>query len=137
MSILTIDTNIWAYYFDRTSPEHKSVEKPVDRAIRKEEIAINTVIVMELAHFLVKSLGPIQGKEKLAVFLSYPLTIADLDNQGVLESIEELVRYSHLGVGGRDATVLAFMKRLGIKRIMTHDEALKKVDWLEVIDPAL
>ena len=46
-----------------------------------------------------------------------------------------LKKYSHLGIGGRDATVLALMSRAKAKRIMTHDEALKKVDWLEAIDP--
>lgn len=43
--------------------------------------------------------------------------------------------YSHLGIGGRDATILAFMREESIERIMTHNAALKKIDWLEVIDP--
>jgi len=49
--------------------------------------------------------------------------------------MEMLKRYSHLGVGGRDATLLALMDRAKMKRMMTHDEALKRVDWLEVVDP--
>ncbi len=136
-NILTIDTNIWAYYFTQDVPEHKYVEKALDKIIRseKEQIAVNTVIVMELAHFLVKNLGPIQAKEKLDIFLSFPFTVGDLDYSNVLDSIEELKRYSHLGIGGRDATVLAFMRKGGMKKIMTHDAALKKIDWLEVIDP--
>ncbi len=90
---------------------------------------------MELSHFLIKNLGPIQGGEKLGTFLGYPLIIEDLDYAMMLESIEQLKRYSHLGIGGRDATILAFMKRSSSKKIMTHDSALKKVDWLEVSDP--
>lgn len=90
---------------------------------------------MELAHFLIKNLGPVLGKEKLDVFLSYPITIFDLDYGSTLESIEQLGKYSHLGIGGRDATILAFMKKSNFKKIMTHDEALKKVEWLEIIDP--
>lgn len=96
---------------------------------------MNTVIVMELSHFLVKNLGPIQGGEKLGIFLNYQLMIEDLDYSMMLESVEQLKRYSHLGIGGRDATILALMKRLSTKKIMTHDAALKKVDWLEIIDP--
>ena len=46
-----------------------------------------------------------------------------------------LRRYSHLGIGGRDATALALMSRPKIETIMTHDEALKKVEWLEAVDP--
>lgn len=133
--ILTIDTNIWAYYFDKGAREHRYVKKPVEEALRSEQIVLNTVIVMEVAHFLVKNLGPMLGKEKLDTFLTFPLTVVDLDYRGVLESVEELRKYSHFGIGGRDATVLAFMRRSASKRIMTHDEALKKVGWLEVLDP--
>ncbi len=137
MNILTVDTNIWAYYFSCDAPEFKYVEKPVDQIIKsgKEEIAVNTVIVMELAHFLVKSLGPIEAKKKIDSFLSFPMIIGDLDYSSTIDSIEELRRYSHIGIGGRDATILAFMRNASIKRIMTHDAALKKIDWLEVTDP--
>ena len=134
-SILTIDTNIWAYYFDKEAPEHRYVEKPLDKAIRSEQISVNTVIVMELSHFLVKNLGPIQGGEKLSTFLNYPLIIEDFDYAMMLESVEQQKRYSHLGIGGRDATILALMKRSSTRKIIAHDSALKKVDWLEITDP--
>jgi uncharacterized protein len=134
--ILTIDTNIWAYFFDRDSPEHKNVAKAVEKALKTEKIAINTVIIMELAHYLVKNLGPVNGSEKLSSFLSYPFVVLDLNYASTLEAVEMLKRYSHLGIGGRDATILALMKEIGTKKIMTHDEALKKVDWVEAVDPA-
>jgi len=133
--ILTIDSNIWAYYFDASAPEHRHVEGPVEKALQSEEIVLNTIIVMEVSHFLIKNLGPVVGGEKIQVFLGYPHLVADLDYKGALDSIEELKKHSHLGVGGRDSTVLAFMRRTKIKRIMTHDKALKGVEWLEVIDP--
>lgn len=90
---------------------------------------------MELAHFLIKNLGPVNGGDKLGLFLRFPLVISDFDYRSALDSVEMLERQSQLGVGGRDATILALMKRAGVKRIMTHDESLKKVDWLEAIDP--
>jgi uncharacterized protein len=133
--ILTVDTSIWAYYFDRDCPEHKRVVTPVERALKSDTVAINTIIIMELAHFLIKNLGPVSGGEKLALFLRFPLVISDVDYRSVLESIEMLKRYSHLGIGGRDATILAMMYKAGEKKIMTHDEALKKIDWLEANDP--
>ncbi len=133
--ILTIDTNIWAYYFDQDCPEHKRVVASVERALKSDQIGINTIVIMELAHFLIKNLGPVSGGEKLALFLRFPLVISDFDYRSVLESVEMLKRYSHLGIGGRDATILAMMYRTGEKKIMTHDEALKKVDWLETSDP--
>jgi predicted nucleic acid-binding protein len=133
--MLIVDTNIWAYYFDRDSPEHRFVVGPVEKALRTDQIAINTIIIMEVAHFLIKNLGPVDGGEKLGVFLRFPLAISEFDYRGALDSVEMLKRYSHLGVGGRDATVLALMSKSKIVRIMTHDEALKKVDWLKATDP--
>lgn len=134
-AILTIDTNIWAYYFDEDSPEHGAVVGPVESALKSEQIAVNTIIVMELAHFLIRNLGPVEGAEKLALFLRFPLVISDFGFRDSLDAIEMLKRYSHLGVGGRDATILASMSRARVKKLMTHDEALAKVDWLEIIDP--
>ncbi|HZW57909.1 MAG TPA: type II toxin-antitoxin system VapC family toxin [Nitrososphaerales archaeon] len=134
-SILTIDTNIWAYFFDKDCPEHRFVVEPVEKAIRSDEIWVNTIIIMELSHFLIKNLGPIQGGEKIDTFLTYPLTIQDLNYKSVLRSIEDLKRYSHFDIGGRDATIISLMRTLPSKRIMTHDQALKRVDWLKVIDP--
>jgi predicted nucleic acid-binding protein len=137
LAILIVDTNIWAYYFDHDSPEHDSVVRPVEKALKSEQIAINTVIIMELAHFLIKNLGPVDGGERLGLFLRFPLVINDFEYRSALDSVEMLKRYSHLGVGGRDATILALMSRIGAKKIMTHDEALKKIDWLEAIDPVI
>lgn len=103
--------------------------------MRSEQVAVNTIIIMELAHFLVKNLGPVEGGEKLGLFLRFPMAVSDFDYRSSLDAVEMLKRYSHLGIGGRDSTILALMSRAGVKRIMTHDEALKKVDWLETTDP--
>jgi len=96
---------------------------------------INTVIMVEVAHFLIKNLGAVLGMEKLREFLRFPFTVVDLDHAMALRALELLARYSHVGVGGQDATILATAESLSISKIMTHDEAFKKVDWLEVIDP--
>lgn len=74
------------------------------------------------------------GKEKLDTFLGYPFMIVDLDYQHTLEAIDELAKYSHLGIGGREATILSLMKHEKVERIMTHDTAFKRIDWLEVTD---
>jgi predicted nucleic acid-binding protein len=66
--MILIDSNIWSYYFDQSSKEHEYVIRPVEKFIEKEEIVINTVIVMEVSHFLVKNLGAAIGKEKIEIF---------------------------------------------------------------------
>ncbi|MFQ5951209.1 MAG: type II toxin-antitoxin system VapC family toxin [Candidatus Geothermarchaeales archaeon] len=133
--MLTIDSNMWAYYFDGDTAEHRFVEAPIENALNTEEILVNTVIIMEVAHYLIKNLGPVLGKDKLDTFLTFPFKVVDLDYGLTLEAIDRLKEYAHLGIGGRDATILAFMKREGTNRIMTHDKALKRVDWLETADP--
>jgi len=133
--MLIIDSNIWAYYLDEDAPEHPSVINSVEGALRSEKIALNTVIIIEVAHFLIKNLGPVIGRDKLNLFLSFPFTIVDLDYKLALKAVELLANYSHQGIGGRDATILAAAETLGLVKIMTHDEAFKRVDWLKVIDP--
>ena len=133
--MISIDSNMWAFYLDREAEEHKHVEEEIDKALREEEIVLNTVIIIEVAHYLIKNLGPVVGKEKLDTFLEYPFTIVDLDYERATEAIDELAKYSHLGIGGRDATILSLMKYKKVARIMTHDATFKRIDWLEVIDP--
>jgi len=133
--MLIIDSNIWAYYFDEDSPEHPFVVDDVEKALRSEGIAINTVIIIEVAHFLIKNLGPILGRNKLSTFLSFPFRIVDLNYELTLKSLDLLAKYSHLGIGGRDATILATAETLNINEIMTHDEAFKRIEWLRIIDP--
>ena len=129
-----IDSNIWAYYFDIDAPEHKLVAPAVERAL-KDGALINTIVVMEVAHFLIKNLGPVLGKEKLYKFLGFSFAVDSLDLDLTEAAVEELCNYSHLGVGGRDATLLASMRRRGVDRIMTHDEALKRIPDIKAVDP--
>lgn len=135
--MLIIDSNMWAYYFDKDTPEHPFVVDQIDKALSSEKIVMNTVIVIEVAHFLVKGLGPVIGKDKMETFLSYPFTIIDLNYDLTQEAIDILVAYYHTGIGCRDATILATMKHLNFDKIMTHDESFRRVDWIEVIDPIL
>jgi predicted nucleic acid-binding protein len=132
--MIMIDSNIWAYYLDADAPEHRSVAPAVRRSIR-EGVLINTVVVIEVAHFLIKNLGPVLGREKLDVFLGFPMQVDELTLNLAREATDELSKYSHLGVGGRDATLLASMRRRGVTKLMTHDEALKRVPSIEIFDP--
>jgi predicted nucleic acid-binding protein len=40
-----------------------------------------------------------------------------------------------LGIGGRDASILATMAQNNLVEIMTHDQAFKRVPDIKVIDP--
>ncbi len=134
MEMIFIDSNIWCYYFDRSAREHEAVSNQVEEALRKR-VVINTVVLMEVAHYLIKNLGPIEGKRKMELFLSYPMEIVDFDYGSAKKSIEMLARYSHTGIGGRDATILASMNAKNVKQLITHDKAFKRIDFIEIIDP--
>ena len=132
-SLIFIDSNIWCYYFDRSALEHDIVSEKLEQAL-DERVAINTVVEMEVAHYLIKNLG-VQGKKKMDVFLSFHMQVVDFDQYLAKRSIELLAKFSQTGIGGRDATILAAMEELGIKKLMTHDRAFKRIDSIEVIDP--
>jgi uncharacterized protein len=132
-SLIFIDSNIWCYYFDRSALEHDIVSEKLEQAL-DESVAINTVVEMEVAHYLIKNLG-VQGKKKMDVFLSFHMQVVDFDQYLAKRSIELLAKFSQTGIGGRDATILAAMEELGIKKLMTHDRAFKRIDSIEVIDP--
>ena len=133
--MIFVDSNIWCYYFDEKAKEHVAVAEYVNKILGKKEIAMNTLVIMELAHYLVKNLGAVKGKEKIEEFLGFPFVLCDLDYELVKTSINLLAEHTHTGIGGRDATILASMKKLGIAQIITHDKSFKKIDFLEVIDP--
>lgn len=133
--MIFVDSNIWCYYFDSSADEHQAVSDFMDEKLEEEDIALNTVVVMEVAHFLVKNLGGEEGEEKIDTFLSFPFRIADFDYSTMYNSVERLVEESETGIGGRDATILASMNDLDVDKLITHDKAFKEVEGIEVVDP--
>ncbi|HOV51533.1 MAG: tRNA(fMet)-specific endonuclease VapC [Methanosaeta sp. PtaB.Bin018] len=131
--LIFVDSNIWCYYFDRSAQEHEAVSERLE-GVLEGGVAINTVVAMEVAHYLIKSLGS-KGKRKMDIFLSYPMEIIDFDQNLARKSVEYLAKYSQTGIGGRDATILASMEELGTRKLMTHDRAFKRLDFIEVVDP--
>jgi len=133
--MIFIDSNIWCYYFDVLAKEHKKSAGYIDSVLGKKEIAMNTLIIIEISHYLIKNLGSIKGKEKINQMLEFSFIIEDFNYDLLLGSIDLLSQYTHTGIGGRDSSILATMKKLGIKQLISHDGAFKKIDFIEVIDP--
>ena len=133
--MILIDTNVWAYYFDSTLSEHSRVVKPLESRLEKGEAAVNSTIVIETLHYLVRRLGPLAGGDKARVFLDYGMPLYLLDRDSLELTREKLCELTHLGIGGRDASVIATMSQHGITQIMTHDQAFKLVPGITVVDP--
>lgn len=64
---------------------------------------------------------------------------ADFTRSDVVTATELLEDHANTGIGGRDATVIAAMRRHDITELWTHDTGLKRLhdrlDWLTVVDP--
>ncbi len=129
-----IDSNIWAYALDSTVPEHSRAARAVEKAL-EGDVLVNTVIQIEVAHYLVKRLGAVVGAEAADLFLSLPLTVDSLDPLLLRDALRMLARYTGVGIGGRDASLLASMERHRVSRILTHDATFRRVDWVQVVDP--
>ena len=138
--MIFVDSNIWCYYFDQRVPEHKHVREPMREIIKSEEIACNTIIVMEVAHYIVRHFNEKSARKKIGFFINLRnIQISDFNRQMLQESLESLLEYSYAdGLGGRDATIIATLKLQNIRRIITHDAVFKRLAaklTLEVTDP--
>jgi len=131
---------MWCYYFDQRLPEHEYVREPMREIIKKEEIACNTIVVMEVAHYLVRHFPAEAARTKIDLFVNLEnMKIVDFTRQIMMEALENLVEYAYThGLGGRDATVIATLKLQRVNKILTHDKIFKRLATklaIEVVDP--
>ena len=89
--MLFVDSNIWCYYFDSRLSEHVSVRETMREIIKSEEIACNTVIVMEVAHYLVRHFAEKIARKKIEYFINLSnMQILDINRQTLDETVETL-----------------------------------------------
>ena len=128
-----IDANYWIYWFDERLPEHDSVNGAMQSAIR-EGVVVSTVTLMEVAHYF-KGLSTDVLDEKMKTITSLStLTLVDFTSSILQTSINFLSVYSQSGLGGRDCVILATMRTIGSKVLLTHDRAFKRVKNIKIID---
>lgn len=135
--IIFVDSNYWIYLFDKTSIEHESVKNHFNLLYDEAVLAVNTIVMMEVMHYLVKRLGTETAKEKWEIFSSMDFVVGNLEYGDLDLIFSTLCKHSHTGIGGRDATILSFLEINQINMICTHDKAFKKVPNLEIIDPII
>lgn len=139
--MIFIDSNIWCYYFDQRLPEHQRVREPLREIIlSSEELVCNTIVVMEIAHYLVRRFTEKEVKKKIEYFINLRnMKILGFDTKMMAESLDHIITYGYSdGLGERDATIIAAMNSHGIKTLMSHDDAFKRLSdklIFNVIDP--
>jgi predicted nucleic acid-binding protein len=138
--MIFVDSSIWCAYLDMNAPEHEDVKEFIWDSINRNTVVVNTIIVMEVAHYLTRYL-PREGlEEKIETFINLKsMWIIDFSRPLMDESLKQLVKYAETeGLGGRDSTIIATMKTCGVETLISHDKALKRVaerEGLEVLDP--
>ena len=139
--MIFVDSNMWCYYFDQRLPEHERVLEPMREILKSEEIACNTIIVMEVAHYLVRHFTEKAARKKIDYFINLKnIKIADFNRSLMTQTLDALLEHAYAdGLGGRDATIIATLKSLNIKKLVSHDDIFKRLSnklTLELIDPA-
>ena len=136
--MICIDANIWVYYFDSRADEHERVRPQMADTLENRRPFCNTAIQMEVVHFFANQFE--DTKRYVDRLLGFEdLAVADLVIEDVERARELLVSHPHVGIGGRDASLVASMERRGVPELWTHDQGLKRLgdrlDWLTVKDP--
>lgn len=135
---ITIDSQIWIYYFDPHADENENVSKWMDNALIQEEISLSVIIPMEVAHRLyrIKKLSKSNLDRLLLKWITKEnINIMSADNQILLISLELMKKYQDEGIGGRDCLILATMYANEIDTLITHDKNLLKIMNVKRIDP--
>ena len=142
--MIMVDSNMWIYYFDESLEEHKYVKEPIRRIILGEEgILANTIVIQEVAHYLVRHEPENEFWEDINYISRLrSLELLDFNYDMMQKALKLLSKYWNYGIGGRDAVLSATMVMNGVNEIMTHDGAFKKlrskideIENFDVIDP--
>jgi predicted nucleic acid-binding protein len=123
---------------DADTPENASVTDALNEILRDETILMPTILQMEVVHYCHLSVA--DSRSVVQRFLGLEDTeVPSLTPRDVGRASDVLAENPATGVGGRDASVLAIMRRCGATTLWTHDSDLftlaSRMDWLDVHDP--
>lgn len=136
--MIAVDSNIWIYYLDPTLPEHEKVKPALEKVLQHEDILTTTIIWMEVAHYLFKvsSLPKAELSQRIKKLLKLAtMRVEDFSADMLSMTIDTLEENYRHKIGGRDAAILATMKKNSVNRLITHDRGF--VGLVEVVDPVV
>jgi predicted nucleic acid-binding protein len=145
--MITIDSQIWIYYWDINALEHENVEiwlngKNNDGILFKEEIVLSAIIPIEVGHHLFRLTEFKKKLEKdivedliLSLISSENCQLIEIDAILLVDAIQKLKKFSAMGISGRDVLILATMDRLKVSTIATHDKNILALKEYRRIDP--
>jgi predicted nucleic acid-binding protein len=127
--MIFIDTNIWCYYLDARLPEHGHVVEPLRGILKGSEVAINTAVAMEVAHYLTRNLDEQEARDRIESFVNLSnMDIVNFDRALMNTALDYIARFGKTeGLGGRDSTIIATLDKLRIETLLTHDKNLAAI----------
>ena len=140
--MLAIDSQIWIYYCDPNALEHDAIIKWMEPMLQAEDILLNAIIPVEIAHnlFTIKNKGKnldanLVEESLIALISMKNCHFLEIDQDLVVNSISLIKKWRQVGIGGRDAIILASMDRFDVKTIITNDKNILGLNSLHRIDP--
>ena len=91
-SIVFIDSNYWIYLLDKTCDEHEHVINHFNDLYDNSSLAINTIVMVEVMHYLVKRLGTTIAKQKWQLFSSIDFIVGNLEFEEFKKYIDNLCK---------------------------------------------
>lgn len=145
--MITIDSQIWIYYWDINAKEHNNIKNWLNGTNKngilfKENIILSVIIPIEVGNHLFKLTDITEDFAKntiedliLSLISSENCQLIDIDAILFVNVIQKMKKYSSLGIGGRDTIILATMDRLKVSTIATHDKNILTLKSYRRIDP--
>ncbi len=145
--MITIDSQIWIYYWDINAIEHQNIKNWLngtekDGILFKEQIILSSIIPIETGHHLYKAADLSKDLDKetiedllLSLISTENCQLIDIDAILLIDVIQKMKKYSPLGIGGRDTLILATMDRFKVSTIATHDKNILALKNYKRIDP--
>lgn len=136
--MITIDSQIWIYYFDPNALENGNVSAWMKLNLKSKEIILSMIIPLEVAHNLYKipRISPDQIEKLLFRWITQKnILILDATQEDMISALQMLKYNRSKGIGGRDCLILSTMNLSKVEILVTHDKNLLMLEKFKRIDP--
>ncbi len=136
--MITIDSQIWIYFFDPNAPENENVRLWMNKNLQSSEIILSTIIPLEVAHnlYTIPKLSSITIEKLLFKWITQKnIKIADVSHREMVNALQMLKSLRPRRIGGRDCLILATMDLHNVGILVTNDKKLLNLDQYKRVIP--
>ena len=116
--MLVVDTNVLVAAADNADPDHDRSVQAIDGA---SPLVTTALVIAETAYLIGRQLGAAAEAGFFRAVAAGDLRVEMITPADAGRIAELIERYSDLGLGGTDASLIAIAERLGVTRIATLD----------------